>query len=169
MFARLFYTIGAIAGGALLSQFPEYYAHYVQRLGGRIDQARLRAAEIRDDAASRGLTVEAYIEQFLESAPHSLEGARMSESIFQLDRMEAAYRALREATPIQRPAAFAEYMNYGLVEATLGDYAPAVPITPEGLSYAGAGGLAGLGMIYGARRPIRRRKRRQQMQKEMEA
>src|SRR3546814_12471901 len=85
MFARTIYSLGAATGGALLSQFPEYYTHYVQRLGGRIDQARLRAAGIREDAAAMGLSVEDYIASFLESAPHSLEGERMAESIFQLD------------------------------------------------------------------------------------
>ncbi len=158
MFARLIYSLGAIAGGAAFSQFPEYYAHYLQRLGGRIDQARLRAAEIREDAAEKGLSVEAYVESFLESAPHSLEGGRMAESIFQLERMEAAYQALRAATPLQRPLAFAEHMNPGLLEATLGDFAPAVPITPEGLSYAAAGVLAGLIAVFGAGRVVRRRR-----------
>lgn len=158
MFARLIYSLGAIAGGAAFSQFPEYYAHYLQRLGGRIDQARLRAAEIREDAAEKGLSVEAYVETFLESAPHSLEGGRMAESIFQLERMEAAYQALRAATPLQRPLAFAEHMKPGLLEATLGDFAPAVPITPEGLSYAAAGALAGLIAVFGAGRVVRRRR-----------
>ncbi|MEQ8354103.1 MAG: DUF2937 family protein [Kiloniellaceae bacterium] len=165
MFVRLFYSLGAVTGGAAFSQFPEYYAHYVQRLGGRIDQARLRTAEIRDDAAERGLSVEDYIEDFLESAPHSLEGQRMAESIFQLDRMETAYEALRGAATLQRPFAFAEYMNSGLVETTLGDFAPAVPLTPEGLIYAGSGVVAGLILCFGSRRLLRRRRR----QKEMEA
>ncbi|MGF1629532.1 MAG: DUF2937 family protein [Kiloniellaceae bacterium] len=158
MFARLLYTLGAVSGGAVFSQFPEFYAHYVQRLGGRIDQARLRAAEIRDDAAAKGLSVEDYIENFLDSAPHSLEGGRMSESIFQLDRMEAAYRALREAPTLERPFTFAEHMNRGLLEATFGDFAPALPLTPEGLTYAATGALAGLIVCFGSRRLVRRRR-----------
>jgi hypothetical protein len=161
MLARLFYSLGAATGGAAFSQFPEYYAHYVQRLGGRIDQARLRAEEIREDAAAKGLSVEDYIENFLDSAPHSLEGARMSESIFQLDRMEAAYNALREAPVMQRPFTFVEHMNTGLVEATLGDFKPALPLTPEGLVYAGCGALAGLILIFGSRRVLRRRRRKE--------
>lgn len=162
MFARLFYSLGAATGGAAFSQFPEYYAHYVQRLGGRIDQARLRAAEIREDAAERGLSVEDYVRTFLDSAPHSLEGGRMEESIFQLDRMEAAYRALREAAGIDRPFVFAEHMNSGLVEATMGDFNPAVPLTPEGLAYAGIGALAGLIFCFGSRRVVRRRRARKE-------
>src|SRR3546814_5024099 len=88
-----------------------------------------------------GLSVKDYIASFLESAPHSLEGERMAESIFQLDGMEAAYHALREAPALERPFAFAQHMNAGLVEATLGDFAPAVPLTPEGLAYAACGAL----------------------------
>ena len=164
MFARLIYSLGAIASGSAFSQFPEYYAHYLQRLGGRIDQARLRAAEIREDAAEKGLSVEDYVETFLDSAPHNLEGGRMAESIFQLDRMEAAYQALRDATPLQRPLAFAEHLNPGLAEATLADFAPAVPITPEGLTYATVGALAGLIVIFGSRRVLRRRRRHKELQ-----
>src|SRR3546814_5743541 len=73
MLARLLYGLGAATGGSLLSQFPEYYIHYVQRLGGRVDQARLRAAEIREDAATMGLSVEDYVASFLDSAPHRSE------------------------------------------------------------------------------------------------
>jgi hypothetical protein len=164
MLARLFYSLGAVSGGAVLSQFPEYYTHYVQRLGGRIDQARLRAAAIREDAAAKGLSVEDYIRTFLDSAPHALEGERMSESIFQLDRMEAAYHALREAPVLQRPFMFAEHMNRGLAESTFGDFAPALPLTPEGLTYAACGALAGLALVFGSRRVVRRRRRHKELQ-----
>src|SRR3546814_1244634 len=49
-------------------------------------------------------------------------------------------------------------MNGGLVESTLGDFAPALPLTPEGFSYAAAGALAGLAIIFGSRRALRRRR-----------
>jgi len=159
MFARLFYSLGALTGGAGFSQFPEYYVHYLQRLGGRIDQARSRAAGIREDAQAKGLSVEDYIDDFLESTPHSLEGERMAESIFQLTNMEAAYEALRNAPVLQRPLTFVEYMDTGLVDATLRDFAPAVPLTPEGVVYAGCGMLAGLIACFGSRRLLRRRRR----------
>ena len=166
MLARLFYSLGAVSGGAVLSQFPEYYTHYVQRLGGRVDQARLRAAGIRDDAAAKGLAVEDYIKTFLDSEPHALEGGRMWDAIFRLDEMEAAYHALREAPAVERPFAFASHLDSGLVDATLADFAPAVPLTPEGLAYAAVGALAGLAVIFGTGRVVRRRRRRR---KELQA
>jgi hypothetical protein len=169
MLARLFYSLAAVTGGAALSQFPEYYTHYVQRLGGRIDQARLRAEGIREDAAAMGLSVEEYIQSFLDSEPHALEGARMAESIFDLDHMEAAYHALREAPVLERPFAFAEHMNTGLVDATLGDFSPALPLTPEGFVYAAVGALVGLALVFGSRRILRRRRRHRQRQKELQA
>src|SRR3546814_21169018 len=104
-----------------------------------------------------GLSVEDYVASFLDSAPHSLEGARMTESIFQLDRMEAAYHALRAAPALERPLAFVEHMTCGLVESTLGDFAPALPLTPEGFSYAAASALAGLASIFVSRLALRRR------------
>src|SRR3546814_16432847 len=85
-----------------------------------------------------------------------------------LDRMEAAYHALRAAPALERPLAFVEHMNGGLVESTLGDFAPALLLTPEGFSYAAAGALAGLAIIFGSRRALRRRRRRRQSRKELE-
>lgn len=173
MLARLLYSLGAITGGAVLSQFPEYYTHYVQRLGGRIDEARLRAAAIREDAVAKGLSVEDYIQTFLDSVPHQLEGARMSEAIFKLDGMEQAYHALRQAPVVERPFAFAEYADPTVLDATLQDFAPALPLTPEGLGYAACGALIGLALVFAPRRVLKRRRRRKlrarDREKEMQA
>ena len=157
MFTRLIYSLFAAAGGAGFSQFPEYLVHYRQRLGGRIDQARERVAEITDDAAARGMSIPDYIESFLASDPHSLEGQRMHDSFFKLADMEAAYQALGSATTLQRPIVFLQHLDTGLVGATLNDFAPAVPLTQEGLVYGGIGILAGLLLCRGTRRMLRRR------------
>ena len=157
MFTRLIYSLFAAAGGAGLSQFPEYLAHYRQRLGGRIDQARDRVAAITEDAAAKGMTVPDYIESFIASVPHSLEGARMHESFFKLADMEAAYQALGTASTLQRPIAFIKHFDSDLVGATLGDFAPAVPLTSEGLVYGGVGVVAGLLLCGTSRRALRRR------------
>jgi len=159
MLSRVFYGLGAATGSAALSQFPEYYTHYVQRLGGRVDQARLRAAAIREDAAEKGLAVEDYIRTFLDSEPHALEGRRMWDAIFRLDEMEAAYHALREAPFVQRPVAFVSHLDTDLMDATLADFTPAVPLSPEGLAYTAVGALIGLATTFGARRLLRRRRR----------
>lgn len=160
MFARLFYSLFAAAGGAGFSQFPEYFAHYLQRLGGRIDQARVRVEEIKEDAAAKSMSVPDYIESFIASDPHSLEGARMRESFYELADMEAAYQALSAAGTLQRPFIFIEHFNGGLVGATLGDFAPAMPLSVEGLIYAGVGAIAGLFLCSGSRRILRRKRTR---------
>jgi len=157
MFTRLIYSLFAAAGGAGLSQFPEYLAHYRQRLGGRIDQARDRVAEITEDAAAMGMSIPDYIESFIASDPHSLEGERMHESFFKLADMEAAYQALGTATTLQRPIVFIQHLDGGLLDATLGDFVPAMPLTQEGLVYGGIGALAGLLLCGGSRRVLRRR------------
>ncbi|WP_420348716.1 DUF2937 family protein [Pelagibius sp.] len=161
MFARFFYSLFGALGGASFSQFPEYLAHYLQRLGGRIDQARVRVQEIEEDAAAKDMSVPDYIASFTASDPHSLEGERMRESFFDLADMEAAYSALSTAGTFERPLAFAQHFDSGLVSATIGDFAPAVPLTSEGLIYGGAGVLAGLLLCGGSRRLLRRRKTKQ--------
>ena len=159
MFARLIYSLFAATGGAGLSQFPEYLAHYRQRLGGRIDQARDRVAEITEDAAAKGMSIPDYIESFIKSDPHSLEGERMHESFFKLADMEAAYQSLTTATTLERPFTFIRHVDGGLFESTLADFAPALPLTSEGLIYGGIGALAGLLLCGGSRRVLRRRKK----------
>lgn len=161
MFTRLTYSLFAAVGAAGFSQFPEYLAHYLQRLGGRIDQARVRVEEIKEDAAEKGMSVPDYIASFTASDPHSLEGERMRESFFHLADMEAAYQALSAATTLQRPLVFADHFDSDLVAATVGDFAPAVPLTPEGFVYGGVGVLAGLILCGGSRRVLRRRKTKQ--------
>ena len=80
MIGRIITGIGALFGGALSSQFPEFYQQYLQRLGGRRDQAMARAEEIVMDAESHGLGVADYVQRFLDSEQHALEGRRMLES-----------------------------------------------------------------------------------------
>ncbi|MCH8999326.1 MAG: DUF2937 domain-containing protein, partial [Proteobacteria bacterium] len=57
---------------------------------------------------------------------------------------------------------FAANRDGGLARATLGDFTPSLPLGLEGLLYAAAGLLAGLGLVGGARRagPALRRRRR---------
>jgi len=145
MLRRPLFLLIAFCGGAFTSQFPEFYQQYFQRLSGQLDQARLRVAEIRIDAAEYGLSIEDYIQRFLDSPDHALEGERMAQSFVLADKMEAAVDALANAPGWQRPMTLAEQFHAPTASATYKDFVPAVPLSPEGLGYGGLG--AGLALL----------------------
>ncbi|MEJ2027599.1 MAG: DUF2937 family protein, partial [Limibacillus sp.] len=65
---RLPQLLGGGAGAAASSQFPSFYAQYLQSLGGRLDQARLQAGRLEALAAELGLSAEAYVSR-LKASP----------------------------------------------------------------------------------------------------
>jgi len=146
MIGRLLQACSAILGAAAFAQFPEFYQQYLQRLGGRLDQARFDLDRLIEDAATLGRTVEAYIQELFAAGGEAAQLAAKRE-LARLDgarELEQAYQALSQAGPLERPVAFLHHFDPSLAEATLGSYAPGFPVTPEGFAYAAAGLLAGL-------------------------
>jgi hypothetical protein len=150
MLTRLVRALAALAGAAMLSQFPAFYDQYLQRLGGRLDQARIEAARIETAARQEDLSVGAYIEVFLRDAqsPVRRQGQVMRDQYAELVRLEAAFATLRDAPVAARPLRFAGQASGGIARKTFEDFQPALPLGPEGLTYALIGLLGGL---FGAR------------------
>ncbi|MFQ6017117.1 MAG: DUF2937 family protein [Kiloniellaceae bacterium] len=146
----------SVTGAGLFSQFPAFYHHYLQRLGGRLDQARLQAERIEEAAGAEGMRVADYIEVFLKSSEsaHRRQGGVMLQEMSDLERLRAALDALAGARPLERPLRFAEHMDPELAEATLQSFNPGLPLTPEGFVYAAAGLLTGLLLLAGGRRAL---------------
>ena len=71
MLARVLNGAAAVLGAGAFAQFPEFFQQYLQRLGGRVDQARIDLDRILSDAALLGRTLEAYLEEL----PCSLSAA----------------------------------------------------------------------------------------------
>lgn len=142
-------------GGALaLGQAPSFFDQYLQRLGGRLDQADAAVARIVEDAAARGETLEGYIALSLSDVSTRAReaGQRAVEAVQERDRLQAAYAALEGAGPWREPVAFAEHLDMGIAEATLRDFAPALPVGATGLAWAALGLLLGLALLAGVER-----------------
>ena len=154
----------ALAGAAVFAQFPAFYGDYLQRLGGRLDQARVQVERLERAARAENMALAGYVEVFLVSArsPVRRQGNVMIEQIADFERLRGAAAALGRAPVLARPWRFAAHLDGGLARATLGDFTPSLPLGLEGLLYAAAGLLAGLGLVGGARRagPALRRRRR---------
>lgn len=151
MLARLVNGLSAVAGAAAAAQFPSFYAQYVQHISGRLSQARADLAPVMRDAAERKLEIAAYLEQARreggELTRTLVEGYEMAFDT--LSRLEGAYTALREAGVFERPLVFARHFHGEVAQGTLRDFAPALPLTAEGMSYAAVGLILGIGAAWG--------------------
>jgi hypothetical protein len=162
MIRRVWTAAVSIAGAGLFSQFPAFYGHYLQRLGGRLDQARRQVWRIEDAARAEGLSTDGYIQVFLDSAEsaHRRQGGIMREELSEMESLQAALDALATAPALTRPVHFAAHLDAGLAEATWSGFAPGLPLTPEGFVYAATGLLTGLLLVVGGGRILLRIKHR---------
>lgn len=165
MIARTLRASAALAGALTLAQFPAFFAQYLQRLGGRLDQAQAQVARIEAAARAEGLAVTDYIAVFLDSgeSAHRRQGSIMLEEIAELDRYRAAFDALTQAGAGERLLDFIARFDPAIARAALSEFSPGLALSPEGLAYAAAGLCVGWAFAAATERVLavaRRRSRR---------
>lgn len=148
-----------LVGAVLLSQFPEFFQQYVQRLGGRLDELTAQVAALDRRAAESGKTTQLYIRDFVLHRDPQVrrEGQELQSMVQRRTSLAAAYEALTDADRTWRAGRFAEHFNWDIASATFSAYQPAVPVTAESGIYAGAGFGGGLALFLAL---FRRRRRR---------
>ena len=151
MIGRILNGFVAVAGAAGFAQFPAFYQQYLQRLGGRRDQARLDIAQILQDAQNLGQTLQAHLRELMSSGTSEARQAaeRELDRVDNAEQLETAYNALVEAGPLQRPMAFVEYLDPTIAMETAKIFQPAVPVTTEAVVYAGLGMMIALALLAG--------------------
>ncbi len=112
-FKRLIEGLAALAGAALLSQFPGFYLAYLQRLGGRLDQARLQIARIEEAARAEGYSLADYIAYFVEhdGSEERRQGEIMVAQLADVERLSEALAALGGASMLERPLRFVQHFD----------------------------------------------------------
>lgn len=157
---RILAMAGGIAGAVALSQFPEFSQQYIQRLSGAVDE--LRGVTFAFDTAARvgGYSREEALEELRGNDFGDQFSDDMKARLYRYDRLNADYQALAPAAPMQRLARFYHMRDPDLVSRTWDDFKPAVPVTVEGLTFAGIGFVAGwlmVSLLVGVlMRPLRR-------------
>jgi len=141
-----------VAGAAGLSQAPEFFQQYLQRLGGHLDEARLQLAGFEAVAKASGLTLAELIEvtRTQTAVPVSKLGGLIATTQTRAAELEAAERALHEAAAWERPFVFLAHMDGDIAVRTWEVFKPAVPVTAEGLTYAAAGMVLALALYQAA-------------------
>ena len=118
---------------ALAAQGPEFMQQYTQRLGGWLDAYTKLVADLDARASQYNMTRDAYIEA-LRTSPDSkvvAEANNIAQWPVILQKLEDAHGAFTEAPSWKRGLVFVQNMQRPLLEATYGDYKPAVPTTVD--------------------------------------
>lgn len=164
MILRIVAMAFGLAGGASLSQFPEFAQQYLQRLAGKVDQLEVQVSEINAAAASFDMSREAYLADLGSSRTGAAAADRAAAEIALFERLEPNVESFREANAFGRLSQLHRVADVDLAQRTFEDYEPAVPLTTEGAVFAGAGFVAGWGLwsiLVGLiALPFRRRRRR---------
>lgn len=147
-----------VTGVIAFSQAPEFMQQYLQRLGGRLDEARRQLAQFRHVAEQSGLTLDRLISQTSANADSAVAklGGVMAGAVDRVHELESAQHAIRDASLWMRPFVFLHHVDHEIAVATWSIFKPAVPTTLEGFIYAALGMFLLLGLYHGAiRYPIR--------------
>lgn len=141
-----------VAGAVGLSQAPEFFQQYLQRLGGHLDEAIRQLAKFEAVARESGITLEELIATTKAQAaePVAKLGAVMAEARERVVELRTAAEALKSATLWERPWVFIRNVDTDIAAATWEAFKPAVPVTAEGFAYAGAGMLLALALYQAA-------------------
>jgi len=127
--------IAAVIGGGLI---PGFIAQYRQRLGGRLDQARIDLAPWQNLANQfyHG-DVGSLIQYHLASSDAKIraEGAVIRSLVESVNQLQSAVEALH-GNLFQQAAYLAWHADPGVMRATAGDWVPTFALSGEGILFA---------------------------------
>jgi hypothetical protein len=156
--------IGGLGLAIVLSQFPEYAQQYTQRLGGAVDELRVITEDFDRAAVAGGLDRTAALARYNASNDEFLagRGSSMTATFQRYENLSATLARIADANAIERFQSLPAYLDTDIGRRTLENYQPAVPVTMEGILYAGGGFILGYLVLSGLWRfatlPFRRRR-----------
>jgi hypothetical protein len=161
---RMIAGVGGLGLALVLSQFPEYAQQYTQRLGGAVDELRVITEDFDRAAAEGGLDRATALGRYEASNDDFLagRGSSMTSTFQRYDQLSATLARIENADAIERLQSLPAYLDTDIGRRTLESYKPAVPVTMEGILYAGGGFILGYLVLSGIWRfvtlPFRRRR-----------
>lgn len=171
MFRFTSLLIAGCVGAMISSQAPEFMQQYKQRLGGAIDELAQVVRHFDNDANKAGMDRASAIERYTRSGDSFFvqRGHSMQTTINRWHNMSDHWRSITRANIFAKLPVFISGADTQLLKRTWDTYKPAIPTTPEGLAYSGAGFLfthlifGGILSLLGIRRhrPVRRERSRE--------
>jgi|SRR5579862_7614058 len=131
---RLLLIIAVVAGGLV----PGFIAQYRQRLGGRLDQARLDLdpwQKIADQFYQGDLQKLIDYHMSSQDPTFHAEGGVIQALIASVQRLQAAAEALHGSL-LQQLRYLLSHADASLVHATFADWVPTFSLSPEGIAVA---------------------------------
>jgi hypothetical protein len=161
-------VVAALFLGGLVSQASELTQQYLQRLGGAVDALASVVQRFDASAAAAGLSRQTAITRLRQATDGFVarQGEDAATTIAQYGALRERYDTLTRNPPILRPFLALGNPEGALLQRTIGDFRPALPITGDGLflTVLGfAGGWASGAGIAGALGMRRRRAARRKM------
>ncbi len=158
---RTLAMIGGLLGAVVLSQFPEFSQQYMQRLAGARTELKVITAGFDLTAKAAGYSRDEALENMGGSEFQDKLRDQMQGNFTRFDRLDSAYVSLKGSEPLVRLTKVWHFRDTDLVKRTWDDFRPAVPVTTDGLIFAGIGFAAGwllVSLLLGAfLRPFTRR------------
>ena len=148
-----------VLGAVAFSQIPEFMQQYLQRLGGRLDEARRQLEQFRAAAEQSGLTLDQLVARATADSDPTIGrlGGLAAGAADRMNALAAADASIRHASLFARPFVFIRHLDPSIARATASIFRPAVPTTAEGAAYAVAGVALALGAYHlGIKYPVRR-------------
>ena len=142
---RTLAIVGGLALGLTLSQFPEYAQQYTQRLGGAVDELKIITADFDKAASEAGLSRDLALGRYELVSDNFVagRGRSMRQTFTRYEQLSATLAEIRGADPWTRFTLLPRYLDSEIGKRALEDFRPAVPVTLEGLAYAGGGFMVG--------------------------
>lgn len=147
-----------IIGSITLVQFPQFYAQYLQRLGGHMEECRRIVSDYAKTANSFNLSLQEYIRVHLTSDNPVFQstGTIIENTLNRLADLESSFQALKTAALYNRWWVFLKNIDPAIFKQTCSEYTPGLPITFESLAYALVGLLFTWGFYQGIKSLIKK-------------
>jgi hypothetical protein len=136
---RALALIGGLAGGAALSQYPEFSQQYLQRLAGQVDALNIVVADFENSAMRAGLTRSQALDELTGTPFLQDRQADMRRTFRRHAVLTDNLATLRSASPLARMTMPQRLGDPATFAATWSDFTPAVPLSVAGLAATGAG------------------------------
>ena len=160
MLGRTIAMAFGVFGAFGASQLPEFAQQYRQRLGGALDELTTIVARFDGEAAQYGLSREQGLAKLREASDaFSRQRAEAeSDTLRRYEKLKLHREVMAKSGSFVRMATLVSEGDRELMDRTMTDFEPAMPVTTEGAALA-AGGFAG---FYALMRllaaPFRRRR-----------
>ena len=120
----------AIAGAVALSQVPGFISHYLQRLGGHVDEATRNVAGWQEIAnKSTGGNLRKLIDFYQASGDTEIieTGKKCVGDLGRLEDLQQAMAAIRDASVWEKPLSFVRHLDPDIARAASGNTFPMFP------------------------------------------